>query len=192
MDRISKTSILLAKVSLSEIEAQLARTAVKESPTPSAPGSATSSKPLYTMEDARSWVIKACLLIMGGTLIFFLVAPTAGFPLEFTSSLRILEIILPIFLGYIGQSIFLLLHRGTQPMDEQRLVRKSLKLLIQGPIVIFCLALVSIIVAFGLSNRAGAPIGSGITPDGLALSVSIVTAVLTATTNAVVIFLFRH
>ena len=55
-----------------------------------------------TTDQARRWMIVASISITGLQLIFFLIAPAVSFPLTYPKNLDILQMILPVFLGYLG------------------------------------------------------------------------------------------
>ena len=54
--------------------------------------------------NARNALIAMSLTLTTGLLGFFLVAPAAGYPLQFDDSMRVLQILLPVFLGYLGSA----------------------------------------------------------------------------------------
>jgi hypothetical protein len=55
-----------------------------------------------TTDHARSWLIVSSLTITGTQMIFLLVAPALQFPLEYPKNLYLLQIVTPVFLGYLG------------------------------------------------------------------------------------------
>ena len=57
-------------------------------------------------------------------------------------------------------------------------------------VIVYCLAVLAAIAAFGYSNRVGAPIGSGMSVDNLATSLSISLGLLAATTSVIISYLF--
>lgn len=124
-------------------------------------------------------------------LVFFLLAPALGYPLEYSQSLRILEIILPVFLGYLGSGA-LYVFRQDSPDDVIAFRSDSadlVGLLIKGPIIVFCLGLIALITAFGLFNSRAQ--GGGMSIDQLSGGMSAILGLLTVTTNVAIAYLFR-
>jgi hypothetical protein len=144
---------------------------------------------LSTPADARRWLLLATLVITGAVLVFFLVAPSVGYPLEFSQSLRLLEIVLPVFLGYLGASALFLFKAGDS-QDSPFGARAATLVgpLVKGPVVVFALAMVALIGAFGFANTVGG--ASGMSVDNLAAALSLLLGLLTVTTNVVVSYLF--
>src|SRR6185295_2636008 len=125
-----------------------------------------------TAHVARKWLIYATLLTTAVAFVFFLIAPASGFPLTFDQSVRLLEIVLPVFLGYLGSAThFVVRGSNTAPNTPvpPRGRSELLGLLVRGPVVVFLVATVSAIVAFGISNSPSAPPGSGMSVDTLAV-----------------------
>lgn len=143
------------------------------------------------VDAARRWLIKASLTITGLYFVFFFTAPAMGYPLTFEQSIRILEIVLPVFLGYLGNGTYFLFK--THEPNIKRTLKGSpelFRLLVIGPILVFAAASIAAIIAFGLSNRASAPPGSGMNVDLLAGAMSASLGLLAVTTNIIVSYLF--
>jgi hypothetical protein len=124
--------------------------------------------------------------------IFFLLGPAIGFPLTFAQSLRILEVILPVFLGYLGSAASFA-FRSTSDTDDvvfRKNATSLIGLLIVGPLVVYFVSIISIVLAFGITNRPGAAAGSGITFDQLTAGISVILGLLAVTTNVAVGYLF--
>ena len=144
----------------------------------------------------REWLVLSSLLLTGTGLVFFVffsLAPALGFPLEYRQSLRVLEIIFPVFAGYLGSTtlfVFKVEQGGERGLEKDR---SSLAgLLVLGPIIVFGLALIAVAAAFGKTNGQSAPRGSGMTPDQLAASVSGILALLSVTRNIAASYLFSR
>lgn len=138
---------------------------------------------------ARKSVIIASLVIVGSNILFFFFAPSLGYPLEFNEAISILQIILPVFLGYLGtatQFMFQQPSSNTPPINLSDL----LPYLLWGPLVIFSLANIGAIISFGITNGTGASPGSGMTPFQLSLDITICLSLLAVTTNTIVSYLF--
>jgi len=145
-----------------------------------------------TVDEARKWLVVSSLLITASLLVFFLLAPALGFPLVFAQSLRILEVALPVFLAYLGSAASFV-FRSASDADEavfRRSTSSLTGLLVVGPVVVFAVSLLAIILAFGITNRPSASPGSGINVDQLAAGISIILGLLAVTTNAAVGYLF--
>lgn len=140
-----------------------------------------------TSDKARKWVIIASLIITGVQLVFLILAPALGFPLEYPKNFDILQIVLPVFLGYLGSATTFVFMA---PPPSVSVNNQFLGLLVRGPIIIYGLAMVAAFAAFAYSNRSGAPIGGGMSVSNLAAAVSISLGVLAVTTGVMVSYLF--
>ena len=144
------------------------------------------------VENARKWLLLSSLSATGLISIFFLAAPAAGFPLVFSQSLRVLEVVLPVFLGYVGSAASFVFRSGSAA--DQMVFRPGTsslaEMLIKGPVVVFGLVLLAILLAFYSTNRPDAAPGSGMTVDELTGSVSVALGLLAVTTNLAVSYLF--
>jgi hypothetical protein len=144
-----------------------------------------------TTDAARNWIVAASLGITAVDFVFFLLAPALGFPLTFDQAVRLLEIVLPVFMGYLGSATHFLFR--IPPADAPAEVHPPgglLGLLVRGPIIVFGLATFAAIFAFGFSNRSMATAGSGMSLDALAGSLSAALGLLSVTTNVAVSYLF--
>jgi hypothetical protein len=106
-----------------------------------------------TSDQGRKWLIGASLLITGAQMIFLLVAPALGYPLIWPNNLGILQIVTPVFLGYLGSASHFIFMT---PPPQVEVNNKFLGILIKGPLVIYALAMIAAFGAFGFSNRASA------------------------------------
>ena len=144
------------------------------------------------MDSARKWLVVSSLSITGAVFLFFLLAHALGFPLTFAQSLRVLEIILPVFLGYLGSAASFV-FRAASDADEvvfRRSASSLASLLIVGPLLIFSSSLVAIVIAFWITNRPTAPAGSGMTLDQLSAGMSLILGLLVVTTNVAISYVF--
>lgn len=134
---------------------------------------------------ARRLLIYSSLFISGALFVFFMMAPPLGFPLTYEQAMRVLEIVLPVFLGYIGSASAYLFsaEQVVGIVHEDR--RQFLAPLLIGPVAIFLLVVVTILVSFGLSNRTSAPAGEGMSVDLLAGSISAALGFLAVSTNLI-------
>jgi hypothetical protein len=148
-----------------------------------------------TIAAARIWIVKASLTITGSSLLFYLVAPAAKssvlyYPLKYSQSPRILQIVLPVFLGYLGSATAFMFRGQGRDLGEGDELGELGSLLVRGPIIIFGLALIGVNIAFWVSNRPESSIGSGMTLEQLAGGVTAILGLLTATTGVCVTHLF--
>lgn len=81
----------------------------------------------------------------------------------------------------------MLRERGVLARDSQGFL---LGLLIKGPIIIFAVASIAILFAFGYSNRHGAAQDSGMNVDQLAWSFTAALGILAASSSVAVSYLF--
>jgi hypothetical protein len=141
---------------------------------------------------ARKWLIYASLVATLLAFLFFLIAPVLGFPLTFEQSLRLLELVVPVFLGYLGTSTRFLV-RGTRARSANRSSRaytELLAILVRGPVIVFSISFAGALIAFGVSNDSSAPPGAGMSLDTLAVIFTAELGLLTATTSLLVPALF--
>jgi len=136
---------------------------------------------------ARKYLIFLSLAIISVQMAFLFIAPVVGFPLEYPKNLNILQIVTPVFLGYLGLAVHYIFR---QPAPTVTVNEEFLGLLAIGPICVYTIAMLSAFGAFGYANRSGAPIGSGMTFDSLSTSVSLSLGILSAVTSILVSYLF--
>jgi hypothetical protein len=141
-------------------------------------------------ETGRNWITTASLALTAAHFMFFIIAPVVGYPLTFVQAMRLLEIVLPVFLGYLGSAAYFLFSAGHASSPSARVSSQLLGLLVRGPVIVFGLASLSVIVAFGVSNSRYASRGSGMSIDMFAAAITGALGLLTVTTNVVVSYLF--
>lgn len=144
-----------------------------------------------TVRHARGWLITASLAITTCVFLFLLLAPGLGYPLEFPQAVRLLEILVPVFLGYLGSAAHFVFSAAPEvqvaiPNDKAPFV----SLMIRGPVIAWAICSVAVLVAFGFSNRAQALDGEGMSVDQLAAIITSILGILSATTSVAVSFLF--
>lgn len=140
-----------------------------------------------TADHARKWIILASLTITGVQIIFLFVCPAIGFPLEYSTSLHLLQIVTPVFLGYLGSAVHFIFMNSAPPVTVRN---EYLGPLVKGPIVIYSCAMLAAFGTFGYSNRSGVSVGNGMTVDDLATSISVSLGILAVTTGVIVSYLF--
>ena len=137
-------------------------------------------------QHARRLLINSSLAISALAFVFFILAPPLGFPLTYEQAVRILEIILPVFLGYIGSATsFLLSPSRSAPAvyDDER--RQFMSTLLLGPVVVFLFVLVAILASFGISNGSHGRPGEGMSIDTLAGAISAALGFVAVATNLI-------
>jgi len=142
-----------------------------------------------TIESARKWLVLGSLIVTGTHFIFFLIAPAVGYPIEYEHSIRLLQISTPVFLGYLGAASRFVFQRH-KATDQVVISNPLLGTLIRGPFIVFGLASIAALCAFGYSNRLNAPPGVGMSVDTLATAVTTALGLLAVTTNVAVSALF--
>jgi hypothetical protein len=144
-----------------------------------------------TITAARKFIILTSLTASGLIFIFFLVAKPLGYPLDWDESQRIIEILLPVFVGYLGTATHFLFHNPQKQHTFQLgNAVPLLGILIKGPVVIFAISCFAILFAFGYSNRHGAPQDSGMSVDQLAWAFTAALGILTVSSSVAVSYLF--
>lgn len=140
-----------------------------------------------TADQARKWIIVSSLFITGVQLVFLLAAPALGFPLEYPKNLDLLQIVMPVFLGYLGSAAHFIFM---SPSPVVQVNNQFLGILVKGPILIYASAIAAAIFAFGYSNRVAATPGDGMSVANLGTALSIALGLLAATTGIIVSYLF--
>jgi len=115
------------------------------------------------------------------------VCPIIGFPLQYPKNLELLQLISPVFLGYLGAASHFIFQN---PVPEVPVVPQFLGLLVKGPIIIYTAVVFGAFAAFAYSNRVGAPIGSGMSAENLSTAISIALGLLAVTTGVISSYLF--
>lgn len=145
-----------------------------------------------TRTEARTWLIRASLVITGADFVFFIAAPFVGYPIEWRDAWRMAEIVFPVFLGYLGAAAHFLFRDSVD--GEREIVRPAtgaqIGLLVRGPVLVWLAINLVALAAFGFANRQSAPVGAGMTVDQLAMVLSASLGLLAATTSGVVVHLF--
>jgi hypothetical protein len=137
----------------------------------------------------RKWLIVASLAMAALSFCFFTLAPVVGYPLRYSQAQSVLQIVLPVFLGYLGAASQFVFQRSPPP-DDAVGTHPLTGLLVKGPMAVFSLMMVVLIVAFGYSNRMAAPPGDGMSAEQLSAGVTAAMGLLAVTTNVIVAYLF--
>jgi hypothetical protein len=139
------------------------------------------------IDTARSWVIWGSLAITATQGAFLLIAPIVGFNLKYPKNLDLLQVVGPVFLGYLGAAAAFIFK---DPPPEVPVNEKFLGPLIVGPIAVYVLFVGGALLAFGYSNRESAVVGTGMPVEDLSRALSIALGVLAATTSVISANLF--
>lgn len=108
-----------------------------------------------SIDEARKWIIVSSLSITGVQMVFLLIAPTVGFPLPYPKNLDLLQIVSPVFLGYLGAASHFIFRN---PGLSHSIQNQYLGLLIKGSVFVYSAAIISAFGAFSYSNRGSATI----------------------------------
>jgi hypothetical protein len=140
-----------------------------------------------TIDAARRRLLVWSLTITGAQIIFLTASPAFGFPLAYPKNFGLLEIVSPVFLGYLGSAAHFIFQ---SPVPEVPVQKELLSVIVTGPLIVYVLAVIASLAAFGYSNRVRAPIGAGLSTDNLATALSAALAILAATTGVISSYLF--
>jgi hypothetical protein len=140
---------------------------------------------------ARLWLVKASLIIIGANFVFLIAAPALGYPLTFDRALVVAEMIVPLFVGYLGAAAAYAFSAGerTSPkIKDANLV----KLMVQGPVFLAAVLSVVLYAVFGWTNwpRPGLITGYGMPYEVLTACIALILSIYTATTGAAFGYLF--
>jgi hypothetical protein len=142
-----------------------------------------------TLYQARRWLIVASLAMAGSAFCFFMLAPVLGYPLRYSQAQSVLQIVLPVFVGYLGAATQFVFRRSLQS-DDGVAARPLMGLLIKGPIGVSALMMIAVMIAFGYSNRMAASPGEGLAVEQLSTGITAAMGLLAVTTNTIVAYLF--
>lgn len=141
-----------------------------------------------TLDNARAWLIKTSLILSGLHIAFLILAPAAGYPLTFSESLRLIEIVIPVFFAYLGSATHFLFKPAANRVQVES--PALLGLMVRGPLLVFGGVSTVALVAFGLSNRPPTPRGHGMGLDTLSAIIAVGLSLLAVSTNVIVQYLF--
>ena len=148
------------------------------------------------MDANRVWIIKASLVILGTSFIFFVIArPAFDFPMLYDETIRVLQIIFPVFVGYLGIGAAYLTQRSdaASAVADQPFQKKQddiARLLLRGPIYLIAFCTLALVAGFWLSNVPSARPGAGMSIDNFCWFLSLLMGLLAASSGLVVTRLF--
>src|ERR1700722_9372186 len=96
-----------------------------------------------TVRQARIFIVKTSLAGTAATFLFFVIGKPLGYPLSWSQVQRLIEIVLPVFLGYLGAASLYVFSQKTATddvsfSDDQELAG----LILKGAVWAFTLILV--------------------------------------------------
>src|ERR1700676_2279422 len=131
-----------------------------------------------TVNEARMFIIRTSLIATASLFLFFIVGKPLGYPLEWPQVQRVVEIVLPVFLGYLGAASSFVFRHHAHGSDFTFGGKEALAgQLVKGSVAAFALILLGILFAFGYSNRPSAPQDTGMDIDTLAWALTAVLGV---------------
>lgn len=139
------------------------------------------------MDSARRWLIISSLSITGLQVLFLIICPSLDYPINYPKNIDILQMITPVFLGYLGAATHFIFQNQVPHVPVQH---QFLGPLVKGPIIIYATGVAGAFFAFGYSNRESAPIGTGMSVDNLSMSLSVLLGILSITTGVITSYLF--
>lgn len=140
-----------------------------------------------TVDEARRWLILASLTVTGTQMVFLVLAPSFGYPLEWPRNLDMIQIITPVFLGYLGSAAHFIFMAPSPVVVANA---NFLGIMLKGPLIIYVAVVISAFVAFGWSNRIDAVPGTGISVDNLTNTMTAALGILAVTTGVISAYLF--
>jgi hypothetical protein len=144
-----------------------------------------------TVLKAQIFIVVSSLVLTGSLLLFYIMSPILGYPLEFDQAIRLIQINTPIFLGFLGSATqFLFTGDKTRARLIDEHLQPLLRILVVGPIAVFAVATIACLVAFGVSNRQSAAAGQGMSVDSLSVLLTAILGLLAVTTSVIVSYLF--
>lgn len=143
------------------------------------------------MEAERIWIIKAIFILIVGFLLLFVAAPIFfGYPLDHQQRMRLIQLILPVFIGYLSSAIKYKFSNKTNKLKLNKSNDPAIRLLIKGSVYLFAFGMLLFWIEFWYTNRPNSPLGTGITIDQLVWYITVMLVLLTGTTGHIVASLF--
>ncbi len=142
----------------------------------------------------RIAIVCYSLGITGCLMLFLLLAQPIGMRFDYLheQNLRLIDVVLPTFLGYLGAASHFLFNanRGREVPPENVVL---LRLLIHGPFVIFIIVVVALFVSYYISHRpltTDEPRVDQMSFESLSRYLSICLGLLAATVGVISSYLF--
>jgi hypothetical protein len=145
-------------------------------------------------QSARIAIIVYSLSITGVLFVFFVLSQAFGirFDYEQGEQLRLVDIVVPVFFGYLGAASHFVFNanRGREVSSDNTLM---LRILVHGPFILFIVFTVALMTAFQLSRLPlppDAPLQPSMSINDLSRWISISLALLSCTVSILASYLF--
>jgi hypothetical protein len=142
------------------------------------------------MNTERQWLIYSSFALSFVLFFFFCTAPAVGYRLNWPDAIGLLQITLPVFVGYLAAASVWAFSTSPPADPPDFKIDPVRKALLRGPIVLVALMLTVVLVVFGYSQRDGASIGSGMSVGQLTTFITTALGILTVTTGVGLVALF--
>ncbi|MBY3074814.1 hypothetical protein HFO71_31380 [Rhizobium laguerreae] len=144
-----------------------------------------------TYKDARKWIVTWSFGLMTVYGAVFIVGPALRYPLAFDQSIQLLQIVFPLFLGYLSTAIVFMFEGTDAPPAIA--TPELLGLLTKGPFVAASIMSLALFVAFWIANStdSGSALSDSMSFETFSSIFSLVIGIYTATTSALVAYLFK-
>ena len=141
-----------------------------------------------TIQESRRWIVHWSLGLIALYGVFFLLALVLHYPLVFEQSAQMLQIIFPIFLGYLATAIVF----AFEGREVETRAPDLLGPLTKGPFLVSLLLSIALFVAFWVadSTHSSAQPTTPMTFDVFSSLFAAIVGIHTATTSALVAYLF--
>lgn len=145
-----------------------------------------------TYNTARKWIVQSSLVVITLYGIFLIIAPATHYPLEFDQALQILQVLFPLFIGYLSSAVVFIFQGKDITKDLK--VPDLLGYLVKGPFIVVSILIAAALLAFGISNwpTEGNVSGEGMSFDNLSTLTSLILGIHTGTTSSLVLYLFKQ
>ena len=137
-----------------------------------------------SVDDARKWLIVSSLMITGIQMMFLLLAPAFGYPLEFPQALEVLRIVCPVFLGYLGSASHFIFQNAK---STKQLQNQYIGIILKGSIAVYVLTAGGSLFAFGYTNHSQT---DGMSVPELCTALTMSLGVLAVSTGVISSYLF--
>ena len=137
----------------------------------------------------RKRLILMSLVSSACVFVFFLLAPALGYPLAWEQSIRLIELIVPVFVGYLGAAAHYI-FQSTSGSTKVAPMPELASLVTFGPLLVFLIGSGVVLFVFGYTNRSSAFPGTGMNIDVLSAIFTALLGLLTVTTSVAISYFF--
>lgn len=141
--------------------------------------------------ESRMFLVKSSLGMITFYGLFLILCPISRYPLFFEQSFQIIQIIIPLFLGYLSTAVVFITQ---EDRDDSSNISELLLVLVKWPFKVVFLLLLALFFSFGYANWPSNTPPSGALNFGFELLSSMVSFLLgihTAITSALVAYMFK-